>query len=157
MAPAPNPTAQDDLDRLIRLTEHCASGNRSSVPTPQGLGVDALWLDRVITIFIAIAHATRTEYLQAALPSKPIAGTTFRTVPVNIHTALAEGREGVVGLVGNGEEFVFTTLTTSFRSLVTEDYATDPTLPRTRQLAREFTNLRRRALRERILQAKQVS
>lgn len=156
MTPNPNPTAQDDLDRLILLTERCA-GSASAKLAPQDSSVNTLWLDRVVSVFVAMAHDTRTEYLQAELPSKPIAGTTFRTVPVNIHTALAEGREGVVGLVGNGEEFVFTTLTTPFRSLVTEDYATDPTLPRTRQLAREFTDLRRRALRQRLLCEKQVS
>lgn len=156
MTPDSNPTAQDDLDRLILLIERCA-GNTSATPTPQESSANTLWLDRVVSVFVAMAHATRTEYLQAELPSKPIAGTTFRTVPVNLHTALAEGREGVIGLIGNGEEFVFTTLTTPFRSLVTEDYAADPTLPRTRQLAREFTDLRRRALRQRLLCEKQVS
>lgn len=149
-------TAKDDLDRLMRLTEQ-RTGNTATKHTAQDPDANTLWLDRVIDVFSAMAHATRDEYLRTDLPSRPIAGTAFRTVPVNIHTALAEGREGVVGLIGEGTAFVFTTLMTSFRSLVTEDYAADPTLPRTRQLAHEFTDLRRRALRQRLLCEKQVN
>jgi hypothetical protein len=104
-----------------------------------------------------MAHAARTEYIEADLPSKPIAGTLFKTVPVNINVALAEGREGIVGLVGNGEEFVFTTLTTSFRTFVLEDKAKNSALPRTLQLAQELTSLRRRVRRHRILLEMQVS
>lgn len=155
MTPRLGHTAKDDLDRLIQLTER-RTGSATTGQTPQTSDTDALWLDRVAEVLSTIARATRAEYLGADLPSRPIAGTTFRTVPVNIHTALAEGREGVVGLIGEGA-FVFTTLTTSFRSLVAEDYAVDQTLPRTRQLARELTDLRRRALRHRLLHEKQVS
>jgi len=156
MTPYSHRTAKDDLDRLLSLTERC-TGNPPAERSAQNPGTDTLWLDRIISVFSAMAHAARDEYLHADLPSRPIAGTTFRTVPVNIHTALAEGREGVVGLVGEGTAFVFTTLTTSFRSLVTADYAADPTLPQVRELARDFTDLRRRALRQRILREKQVS
>ena len=139
-------TAQDDLDRLILIAKRCA---HAAPPPEQAVGCmdySTLWLNRVISVFATMANTTRTEYLQAGLPSKPIAGTSFRTVPINIHTALAEGREGILGLIGTGP-FVFTTMTTSFHSLVTEDHTADPTLPRTMQLAHELTDLRRRARR----------
>jgi hypothetical protein len=132
------------------------SSKLSTDQAAQESDTGTLWLDRVIRVFTDVAHATRTEYLEAGLPSKPIAGTSFRTVPVNMHLALAEGREGVQGLIGEGA-FVFTTLTTSFRTFVTEDHAADPTLPRTLQFARELTSLRRRAARQRIQQEMQVS
>ena len=156
MTPCSNPTLHDDLSRLVLLTERCANNRLAAELTSQGSNLETLWLSRVINVFTTIAHATRTEYLQADLPNKPIAGTNFRTVPVTIHLALAEGREGVLGLIGEGP-FVFTTLTTSFQTFVTEDYAIDPTFPRTLQFARVLTDLRRRAARQRVLQEMQVS
>lgn len=148
---------KEDLDLLTIITELYAKNKPPTNELPRNSTADNLWLDRVIHALTAMAHATRKEYLEADLPSKPIAGTLFRTVPINVNFALAEGREGIVGLVGNGESFVFTTLTTSFHTFVTEDSAENSALPRTLQLAQELTSLRRRVLHRRILLEKQVS
>lgn len=148
---------KEDLERLTIIAGLYASNKPPTNDPPRSPTTDELWLDRVIRALTAMAHAARKEYLEADLPSKPIAGTLFRTVPVTIHYALAEGREGIVGLVGSGESFVFTTLTTSFRTFVTEDSADSSALPRTLQLGQDLTSLRRRVLHRRILLEKQVS
>jgi hypothetical protein len=148
---------KEDLERLTIIAGLYAINKPPTNDPPRGPTVDSLWLDRVIYVLTAMAHATRREYLEVDLPSKPIAGTPFRTVPITVHYALAEGREGIIGLVGGGESFVFTTLTTSFRTFVTEDSMNSSALVRTLQLAQELTSLRRQALRRRILLETQVS
>lgn len=148
---------KEDLERLTIIAGLYANNIPPSNDPPHDPAKGSLWLDRVVYALTAMAHATRKEYLEADLPSKPIAGTLFRTVPITVHYALAEGREGIVGLVGNGESFVFTTLTTSFRTFVTEDSANSSALSRTLQLGQELTSLRRRVLHRRILLEKQVS
>jgi hypothetical protein len=154
MYSATQPSHNEDLKRLEALVQDYAECTQSPVGALSiGSGI---WLNRITYVLTNIASATRTEYLSTDLPTKPIAGTLFRTVPININVALAEGREGIVGLVGNGEEFVFTTLTTSFRTFVTEDSTKNSALPRTLQFARELTSLRRRALHRRILLEKEV-
>lgn len=148
---------KEDLERITIIAGLYANSKPPTNDPPRGPATDSLWLDRVICALTAMAHAARKEYLEAGLPSKPIAGTLFRTVPITVHYALAEGREGIVGLVGGGESFVFTTLTTSFRTFVTEDSTNSSALSRTMQLAQELTSLRGRVLRRRILLEKQVS